>query len=82
MTTPGPVAVPLVLRDLVDALLRKQRVPVSAQAMADALDCTPLPQVHRVLRELEQQGVAVRERGKPWGTPDQWSARPQRSGAP
>lgn len=72
MSTPGPAAVPLVLRDLVDALLRKQRTPVSAQALAGALDCTPVPQVHRVLRELEQQGLAVREPGRPWAMADQW----------
>lgn len=74
MTTPGPPAIPLVLRDLVDALLRKQRIPVSAQALADALNRTPLPQVHKVLRQLEQQGLAVREPGQPWVTADQWRA--------
>ncbi len=76
MTTPGPAAVPLVLRDLVDAVLRKQLIPVSAQAVADALDGAPLPQVHKALRELEQRGLAVRDRGRPWATADQWRASP------
>lgn len=80
MTTAWPPAAPLVLRDLVDAVLRKQLIPVSAQAVADVLGGTPLPQVHRVLRELEQQGLAVRERGRPWATTDQWRAAP--SGTP
>ncbi|MFD0434756.1 hypothetical protein [Streptomyces chartreusis] len=74
MTTTGPAAVPLVLRDLVEALLRKQCTAVSAQALADALGHPQLSPVCRVLRELEQQGLAVREHGRPWATADQWRA--------
>lgn len=74
MTTPGPVAVPLVLRDLVDALLRKQRIPLSAQALADALGGIPPAQVRKVLRELERHGLAVREPGRPWAAADLWRA--------
>lgn len=73
MTTPaGPAAAPLVLRDLVEALLRKQQAAVSADAVARALDYSNVGRVRAVLGELEAQGVAVRDRAPYRPFPDLW----------
>lgn len=62
MTTP---VVRLVLRDLTLTALRKQGIPVTAHelrlALAPYWDGDML-QVHRVLRELEAGGLAVRQK--------------------
>jgi predicted ArsR family transcriptional regulator len=77
MTTP---VVRLVLRDLTLAALSKQGIPLTAQQLTTAL--APywdgnIMQVHRVLRELEASGLAMRQNGRgvlPGGgrTPDLW----------
>jgi hypothetical protein len=75
----------LVTRDLVACLLAKQVLPLTPQQIADSLacyGCGDLRQIHLALRQLEDAGTAVREHGRPWATPDQWTAnRPQRHAA-
>lgn len=74
MTTPEPP----ILRDRVAAALGAETGPVTAAQLATELlpaghPSAPL-QVQRALRQLEAAGGAVRDRGKPWASPDQWRA--------
>ena len=47
--------------------------PLTVADLADRL-ATSTHQTGRALRQLEAAGAAVRERGRPWATPDQWRA--------
>jgi hypothetical protein len=79
MTTP---VARLVLRDITLTALSKQPIPVTAQQLAYAL--APywngdVMEVHKVLRDLEALGLAVRHHGNgalPGGgkTPSLWSS--------
>jgi predicted ArsR family transcriptional regulator len=54
-------------------LLTTATGPLTAANIADRINTTPT-QAQRALRQLEDAGRAVRERGKPWASPDRWRA--------
>lgn len=72
----------LVLRDLAHAALHKQPHPITTTEVADALArfwTGDIQHIQRVLRELEERGLAVRTKGigaPPQGgrAPDRWRA--------
>lgn len=71
------MTIPLVLRDLTSTALTKQVVPVTVEQIADMLapfGCGDMTQIRKALRQLEAQGLAVRQHGKPWASPDTWRA--------
>ena len=78
-----PAFIRPVLRDYVTLTLTKQVAPVIAEDIAEALGVADVHQVRRVLQQLEQHGMARRERGG--GVPgggraaDRWSAVTERS---
>ncbi|MCT7353613.1 hypothetical protein N4P33_15735 [Streptomyces sp. 15-116A] len=70
----------LTLRDLAYAALAKQPIPATVSGLIEAMApfwTGEARHVHRVLRELEERGLAVRQKGagaRPGGgrAPDLW----------
>jgi biotin operon repressor len=61
------------VRERARQLLTTTTGPLPTPVVAERLGTTR-DQAGRALRQLEREGAAVRDRGRPWVGPDQWSA--------
>lgn len=61
------------VRERCRQLLTTTHEPLATTTIADTLGTTR-EQAGRALRQLEREGAAVRDRGRPWRGPDHWTA--------